>query len=401
MQLQDFVKRFEALSDEAFASNFGHPFLLETGPVLATGPSQAERSVFLLRARRGRELVIGRGQSCDLRLKVEAVSSRHAALSPPAEEGQPWTLVDTESTNGTFVEGVRLQAGHPTQLLSSVAVRFGPDSRFTFLDSEAFLIALRRLAKEAPDPTSDERAAFGQTNANLEAQLLADSNVGSEHDESIPEILLHADDDSIDSMPVRLGDTLVVGRTPRNADFVLPHKNVSRKHAELNRRDKGVFIRDLGSSNGTFVGSTRVGPHWLEVLINKHVKIGPYTIHLSGPEETLGQTSVTNRVLKPIALEGSLEDHSVRDILSDVELGQLTGILKIDAGKLRGLISFRAGQPVDARLKDLKGDEALKALFGIEAGSYSLDPDALVSKDSRSVTRTFAEFALEAFFDET
>lgn len=396
MQLQDFITRFEGLSDEAFAANFGHPFLLETGAVLKTGPAQEERTVFLLRPRGEHGLVIGRNQSCDIRINVENVSGRHAMLLPPQGESEGWALIDTGSTNGTFLEGVKLPSGQPTPLTDSLALRFGPAARFSFLDSASFLKTLRRLAKEVADPTSEERAALGQTDPNLQAQL-ADSNVGTQVDETLPEILLHSDFEGTDPLPIRLGDTVVIGRTPKNADLVLPHKNVSRKHAEVNRRGKGVFIRDLGSSNGTFVGSTRVGPQWLELLLHKHVAIGPYTVHLSGPEDPLGKTSVTNRALLP--LEGSLEEHPVKDLLNEIELAQLTGLLKVEAGKVRGVMSFRGGEPVHAQTKGgLSGDEALRRMFVIKSGSYWLDPDAQVKEEDRTITRSFAEFALEAFF---
>ena len=398
VQLQDFVKRFEALSDEAFAANFGHPFLLETGAVLQTGPAQHERSVFLLRPRGEHGLVVGRAQSCDVRLNVENVSNRHAVLLPPQVEGATWSLVDTRSTNGTFLEGVKLPAGIASVLTDSVALRFGPAARFTFLESHSFLKTLRRLAKEVPEPSADERAALGQTDPNLQAQL-AESNVGAVVEESASDILLHSDYEGSDPLPVRQGDTIVIGRTPKHADFVLPHKNVSRKHAEVKRSEKGVFIRDLGSSNGTFVGSTRVGPKWLELLLNKNVAIGPYTVHLSGPQEALGKTSVVERPEETIALEGSLSEHPVKDLLSEIELAQLTGLLKVEGGAVRGLISFRAGEPLDARTRGgLTGDEALRRMFVICEGKYWLDPDAKVSDEARTISRSFAEFALEAFF---
>lgn len=398
MQLQDFVKRFEALSDEAFAANFGHPFLLETGAVLQTGPAQEERSVFLLRPRGEHGLVVGRAQSCDIRLNVENVSNRHAVLLPPQAPGGSWSLIDTRSTNGTFLEGVKLPPGISSDLADSVALRFGPAARFTFLESASFLRTLRRLAKEVPEPTSEERAALGQTDPNLKAQL-AESNAGQPLEEDAAEILLHSDYEGSDPLPVRQGDTIVIGRTPKHADFVLPHKNVSRKHAELRRTEEGVFIRDLGSSNGTFVGSTRVGPKRLELLLNKNVAIGPYTVHLSGPQEALGKTSVVERPEQSLALEGSLSDHPVKDLLSEIELAQMTGLLKVESGDTRGVISFRAGEPLDARTRGgLSGDEALRRMFVINSGQYWLDPDAKVSEESRTITRSFAEFALEAFF---
>ena len=399
MQLREFVTRFEGLSDEAFLANFGHPFLLETGPVLESGTSQAKRLVFLLRPRGGHGLTVGRTASCDVQLPVENISSRHAVLLPPQAEGQAWSILDTRSTNGTYLEGTRLEPGATLEMCDAAALRFGPDYRFTFLKAESFLSRLRLLAKNLPRG-SGERAYLGQTDPSLQAQL-SDSGVGEAPQAGVEEILLHADAEGSDSLPLRVGDTVVIGRTPKNAGFVLPHKNVSRAHAEIQRREEGVFIRDLGSSNGTFIGATRVGPRWLELLINKNVAIGPYTLNVSGPQEALSRTSVVETP-RPTPREGSLEKTPVRDILSEVEMSQLTGVLRLEAGALRGVISFRAGEPYDARTRDgLDGLEALQALFGLQHGRYWLDLDSPLEGRERKILRTFAEVALDAFFDGT
>ena len=42
------------------------------------------------------------------------------------------------------------------------------------------------------------------------------------------------------------------------AELVLPDSNVSRRHAELRRKGDGVFVTDLGSTNGTRVNGTPV-----------------------------------------------------------------------------------------------------------------------------------------------
>jgi pSer/pThr/pTyr-binding forkhead associated (FHA) protein len=41
-------------------------------------------------------------------------------------------------------------------------------------------------------------------------------------------------------------------------DLVVDHSSISRKHAEIRRRESGLLVRDLGSRNGTFVDGTRI-----------------------------------------------------------------------------------------------------------------------------------------------
>jgi hypothetical protein len=52
-------------------------------------------------------------------------------------------------------------------------------------------------------------------------------------------------------------DPLVIGRLPE-CEIVLQDSNVSRRHAELRRSGDGVFVTDLGSTNGTRVNGTPV-----------------------------------------------------------------------------------------------------------------------------------------------
>lgn len=50
----------------------------------------------------------------------------------------------------------------------------------------------------------------------------------------------------------------VVGRSPE-ADTVIPHDDVSRKHALVYREKGQSFVSDLSSANGTTVDGTRIG----------------------------------------------------------------------------------------------------------------------------------------------
>src|SRR5437763_16404029 len=55
----------------------------------------------------------------------------------------------------------------------------------------------------------------------------------------------------LDSLPVLLGRT-------RTASFVIAGANVSKEHAEIYEGDGTLRIRDLGSTNGTYVNGERI-----------------------------------------------------------------------------------------------------------------------------------------------
>ena len=61
-----------------------------------------------------------------------------------------------------------------------------------------------------------------------------------------------------DGRTFTVGDRpLVIGRSP-DVEVVISDSNVSRQHAEVWRTSEGVAIRDLQSTNGTFVNGHRV-----------------------------------------------------------------------------------------------------------------------------------------------
>lgn len=62
---------------------------------------------------------------------------------------------------------------------------------------------------------------------------------------------LLADQIALERFPIRMG-------RGRENDLVLSHALVSRVHCELFERDGELYVRDLGSTNGTFVGSHRI-----------------------------------------------------------------------------------------------------------------------------------------------
>ena len=87
------------------------------------------------------------------------------------------------------------------------------------------------------------------------------------------------------SRPITKGAIL---GSSENADIVLDDPTISRLHAELELRDDGVWIRDLRSSNGTWVAGVRIEralvPHLGRIrvgqteIILSHVRRGATTV---------------------------------------------------------------------------------------------------------------------------
>lgn len=71
-----------------------------------------------------------------------------------------------------------------------------------------------------------------------------------------------------------LSEVTVIGRR-HDCDFYLPLQSISRRHCQLIVNNGTVFIRDLGSKNGTFVNGEAVEER--ELKAGDYIQISPVT----------------------------------------------------------------------------------------------------------------------------
>lgn len=81
--------------------------------------------------------------------------------------------------------------------------------------------------------------------------------------------------------PVRNKAT-ILGRRP-DCDLCIPLQVVSRRHCQLSQEESTLKIRDLRSSNGTFLNGQKVDDE-TEVKPGDHIQVGPlaFTIQIDG-----------------------------------------------------------------------------------------------------------------------
>lgn len=76
---------------------------------------------------------------------------------------------------------------------------------------------------------------------------------------------------------IPLSSSILVGRAP-SSTLVLDDDFASSRHARFFPRGDVWFVEDLGSTNGTTVGGTRVGSTPMEVPVGTPVQIGRTTV---------------------------------------------------------------------------------------------------------------------------
>ncbi len=156
-------------------------------------------------------VVIGRDAGCDLVLDHPDVSRRHAEVRRTA---QGFLLKDLGSTNGTLVAGVKVTE----KLLSDgVEVVFGAV----------------KVKAELPAPAGATRV---RTKVRPQAPRLVDAK----------------------GKAVELKKEVTLVGREKGCDLVLGVESVSARHAELKITPQGILLKDLGSTNGTFVNGKKV-----------------------------------------------------------------------------------------------------------------------------------------------
>jgi hypothetical protein len=120
-------------------------------------------------------------------------------------------------------------------------------------------------------------------------------------------------------------ESIVVGRED-GADVVIDNPSVSRRHAEIRLGDNGWEVRDLGSSNGTFVRGTKIQrPHALG--LGDEIGFGKFSIvfgkALGEGEHPPQNAPAAARRRQPMInrTEGTMhiDPHEVRELLKESE----------------------------------------------------------------------------------
>ena len=84
-------------------------------------------------------VVVGRDADVDVGINDGSTSTEHAHFTLEFEDEAPVVYVqDAGSSNGTFVNGDKLEAKTPTRLSSQDSLRFGPTVKLQFFEAEDF-----------------------------------------------------------------------------------------------------------------------------------------------------------------------------------------------------------------------------------------------------------------------
>lgn len=262
------------------------------------------------------------------------VSWRHATIS---WGGRSWVIEDHGSTNGTYVQGHRIQKMEigPGSSVHLGNATDGPRLSLTGAAAAAGVHSGQAAAaQQAPAPVQPQQPPQGAAGWHDPAQQQQQAGwqqaqVPHQQGPGAPGAggpggvagapPVYGDRSPTTFHQLDLGRVMRIGRALEN-ELVVSDLQVSRLHAEFRATPDGRFeIRDLGSHNGTYVngqplsksGSALIGP-------NDIVGVGHSTFRLVGDrlEEFVdtGEVSFSARHLT-VTVDGG------KDILKDVSFG--------------------------------------------------------------------------------
>jgi pSer/pThr/pTyr-binding forkhead associated (FHA) protein len=192
-------------------------------------------------------LTIGRDKANGLVINDEGISIFHAELR---QEDKKLFLRDCGSVNGTFLNG--------TKLTGTAEIKAGD------------IFRLHLVEFEIVDPSRTQTELPQRVNREVERPAL-------------PQWQVKATTGAMAGKLFPIDGTKIVGRDP-GCDIIVTGTHVSRRHAELSIRGGQLWVKDLGSSNGSFVNGKRNE----EVILKNgdEVKFDAMTFRVVGPADT-------------------------------------------------------------------------------------------------------------------
>jgi ABC-type multidrug transport system ATPase subunit/pSer/pThr/pTyr-binding forkhead associated (FHA) protein len=221
-------------------------------------------------------VTIGRAPGNDILLNFPTVSSNHLRLEVSTGALR---ITDLRSTNGTQLNGRRIQPDTPHPIQAGDVIRIGD------LHGNSLSMTIK-----VPG------------GASLHTRPLGTSQMAG-----LSQVLL--------------------GRDPA-CQIHLDHPSVSRHHAEIVRQGANYSVRDLRSANGTFVNGQRVA-NWQQLQLSDVVQVGPFKLVYGGQQHSLTTSVSRGHRLDAIGLGKKVSSGRMilRDITLSVQAGEFIALV--------------------------------------------------------------------------
>lgn len=183
--------------------------------------------------------------------------------------------------------------------------------------------------------------------------------------------------------PVAVSELLpvVIGRQA-HCELSIPHSDVSRQHAEVCFEGGQFLLRDLGSTNGTFLNGKEISEP-TPLSAGDKIEMGSRVVtfceldagELPAPmEDDYAKTMIAMPAPSAESFAGDLAQIPPCAVLQVLEMGSKSGMIEIDANDDTTRIWFDGGVPVHAESGKLSGFDAALGVVNLDKGRFRFDP---------------------------
>lgn len=207
---------------------------------------------------------------------------------------------------------------------------------------------------------------------------------------------------------------LTIGHADDN-DIVLPEPRVSRKHASIEFKKHHYLLSDLGSSNGTFLNSSRLtknSPVKLQNWDKIRVASAVFTARIVEDKmeimdefkelrsraqclvtEKYDLSELLNEESQP-GFAGDLAHLCPVEIFQMIESGEKTGILEMRTPVGEATFALCRGHICKAAFNQKTGEEAVYDILNVNQGTFVFTPED-VQPDNPEITMSITFLLIE------
>jgi pSer/pThr/pTyr-binding forkhead associated (FHA) protein len=214
-------------------------------------------------------VALGRLKENDVQLPLSTVSGFHAQI---LKEEDNYYLTDRNSINGTFLNGERI--GNEKKLLQENDV----------IRIQTFEI----FFSSAATSLNIDQGATVQVARQMVMEVLGSWET---HTQEKPSVIVMGGPFNGKQVELNEAKSIELGRSPE-ADVMIEHPSISRRHATISFTWSGSFLKDLNSSNGVFVNDQRINGSLKlhdrdEIRLGQQSSTSPIILIFSNPAEAL------------------------------------------------------------------------------------------------------------------
>ncbi|WP_224373056.1 sigma 54-interacting transcriptional regulator [Hyalangium versicolor] len=284
-------------------------------------------------------LVLGRGESCDVVIPDPTVSRQHVAL----QYDGALCLMEDLSGHGTLVAGKPMTQG---ELADGVDLSLG-----------SWRAVFRLSSAGASDgPTGVGRGTDVQSRETPEQDL--------------PPVQVRVKQGTTEFVHEIREDTFTLGKDPANA-LVIQDRFISNRHLKVTRSDGGFHVVDLNSTNGSFLGSTRIFE--AEIALGTALRVGETELFFEPVPRGQPQTSFYG------IIGGDAAMRQLQELIQRVAPSAVTVAILGESGTGKELVaraihdcSPRAAQPfIPINCAAISPQLIESELFGHEKGAFT------------------------------